>query len=369
MKICYIISDIDKAVYFEETAIALRNDGVQVSFVLINCKNGALARFLKEQQFEVHELECNRLSRSWKAIKQVRGILKQLQPELIHCHLAHANWIGLWAGKLARIPKRIYTRHSGAPLVLGTKEKWLDKIQNRLATRVISISQNIDNLLADQGVPAHKRRLIHHGFNLKRFEQFNSQEVDRLRIKYELETTGPVIGVIARWMEWKGIQYIIPAFEQLTREHPDAVLCLFGANDNADYSSELKQLTQQLPAKNVRVISFEENVYDLFQLFDLYVHVPVNSTCEAFGQTYVEALAAGIPSIFTLSGIAREFVSNGENARVVEFMDSEAIFRNMEYLLHHQEEANAMAARGNESVQRFEFSQYIQLLKRCYLES
>src|SRR5690606_38632555 len=56
-----------------------------------------------------------------------------------------------------------------------------------------------------------------------------------------------------------------------------------------------------------------------------FVHVPIDAYSEAFGQIYVEALVAAVPSIFTLSGIAPEFVKHEENALVVPFKNSEAI--------------------------------------------
>lgn len=367
MKICYIISDIDKAVYFEQTALALREQGCDLSFILINCTGKTLHRFLEKQGFEVFTLEAGSLLRSRKTILTCKRILKKNQIDLVHCHLAQANWIGLWAARLAGINSRIYTRHSGEPLNLHWKERLIDRVQNRLATHIVSISGVIDDLLKKQGVPAKKRVLIHHGFDLNRFAAHDEQEVRRIRETYNPQNQHPVIGVIARWMNWKGIQDTIAAFHRLLQIHPDALLCLFGASENADYSSEITELLAELPAKNVRVVAFEKNVYDLYQLFDLYVHVPVNPACEAFGQTYVEALAAGVPSVFTLSGIAQEFIVDTKNALVVPFKDPEAIHQAMLQLLNDPILHEKLKQNGPESVRElFNFERYIQQLKMLY---
>ena len=63
----------------------------------------------------------------------------------------------------------------------------------------------------------------------------------------------------------------------------------------------------------------------LFKLFDVFVHVPIDKNVEAFGQIYVEALATGTPSVFTLSGVSPEFVINGKNAVTVDFNNSNQI--------------------------------------------
>lgn len=367
MKICYIISDIDKAVYFEQTALALRKKGINVSYILINCTNKNLHVFLKENDFPVYVLETSSLLKSRKAIGECKTLLKQLEIEVVHCHLAHANWIGLWASKRAGIKTRIYTRHSGEPLKLHWKERLIDRIQNRLATKIVAISKNIDDLLNRQGVPKSKRILIHHGFDLERFSNPDPLEVNHIRKRYNPENLNPTIGVISRWLELKGIHYIIEAFEKLLKDYPKAQLYLFGASDNADYSAEITELLKQLPKRNVSIISFENNVYDLYQLFDSYIHVPINPTCEAFGQTYVEALAARIPSIFTLSGVAREFIVPEENALVVPFKDSQAIYDSMIRLLNDPLLCEKLASNGLKSVQGlFSFEDYILKLQELY---
>ncbi len=367
MKICYIISDINKAVYFEQTAIELKTKGIDVSYILINSRDGILHQFLQEKGFTVHLIEVKNLLKSRIAIRECKNLLKSLNITHVHCHLAHANWIGLWGSKLSGIPHRIYTRHSGEPLNINWKERIIDKIQNRLATKIVSISQNIDDLLEKQGVPDHKRILIHHGFNLEKFSVHDPLELKRLRDQYNSNNQKPLIGVIARWMEWKGIHYTIDAFKEVLKHRPDALLCLFGASENGDYSAEIKAKLSEIPERNLRVVAFENNVFDLYQLFDIYIHVPVNPTCEAFGQTYVEALAAGIPSIFTLSGVAREFVVHEKNALVVPFKDSKAIHEAIDRLMIDPSLGEKLAAAGQQSVaQLFGFDTYIENLQKLY---
>lgn len=367
MQLCYIISDIHKAVYFEQTALHLRDQNLDVSYILINCTGGELHRFLVENQFRVFTLESGSLLRSRKAIRSCKNILKQLGITHVHCHLAHANWIGLRAAKLAKIPTRIYTRHSGKPLTLHWKERFIDNVQNRLATTIVAISKNVDELLAEQGVPPSKRVIIQHGFNLERFSHPDPQEVARITNQYNPENRFPVIGVISRWLELKGIHYTIDAFHEILKHYPDALLCLFGASGNTDYAAEINRKLEQLPEQNVCVVPFENNVFDLYQLFDFYVHVPVNPECEAFGQTYVEALAAGIPSVFTLSGVAREFIVPGENALTVPFKDPKAIYEALMHLADDPAIREKLAAAGRQRVSElFTFDGYIRNLQKLY---
>lgn len=367
MKVCYIISDIDKAVFFENTALELRKNGIELSFILINCTNKKLHFFLAEHQFEVLTMEAGSLLKTRRQIVTAKRWLKKKQVTHVHCHLAHANWIGLWASKLAGLQHRIYTRHSGEPLNIGRKERIIDKIQNRLATQIVSISQNIDDLLQKQGVSKTKRVLIHHGFDIQRFSTPDEKECQRLILQYNSMKQFPVIGVIARRMEWKGIHFVIQAFEKLLIPYPNARICLFGDPNTGDYDDQITALLANLPDENVCVIPFEYNVFDMYQILDVYVHVPINPSCEAFGQTYVEALAAKIPSVFTLSGVAREFISDRENALVVPFENSEAISKAIIEILENKELVKSITKKGYSDVSKlFDFSVYINQLIQLY---
>jgi glycosyltransferase involved in cell wall biosynthesis len=369
MNICYIISDIDKAVYFEQTALALRKEKVNLSFILINCSNKGLHTFLIENNFEVHTLENESLLKSGRAIIKCRAILKDMKVDSVHCHMAQANWIGLWGSKLAGVSQRIFTRHSGEPLFLHWKEKMIDKIQNRLATKIIAITKMIDELLEKQGVPASKRLLIPHGFQLELFRNPDLREVNRINTLYNPEEAYPVIGVNARWMKWKGIEYIIAAFKTIQESYPNAKLILFGGSPSADNFNNISKLLTSLPKSSYLNVSFESNVYALYSVMNIYVHVPINPTCEAFGQTYVEALAAGIPSIFTLSGVACEFIEHEKNALVVPFKNSSAIYESMIQLLENSELRNHIIQQGKQDVQElFSFNQYISNLVELYNE-
>jgi glycosyltransferase involved in cell wall biosynthesis len=366
VKVVYIVSDINKAVFFEHTALMLRDAGIDLSFILINSRDGELARFLQAKGFTAYFIEVHKLLFSWQQIFTCIKILKNIKPQAVHCHLAAANFVGLVSAFLARVPIRIYTRHAGKPLISTRKESLLDKIQNYLATQIVAITENTKQLLLSEGVAERKIKIVHHGFDIDRMMRPDPTEVRRIKQQYNSENKYPVVGVIARWMKWKGIHYIIPAFALLLRDYPNAKLCLFNATDDADYSAEIREMLKALPEKSYQTVSFEKNIYDLFQLFDIYVHVPINPYCEAFGQTYVEALASGVPSIFTLSGIAREFITE-DNAYVVDFQNSDEIYTKMNAILAKQKNPDMLFKNGQEVVAKmFSLQKYKATLLSMY---
>ncbi len=115
-------------------------------------------------------------------------------------------------------------------------------------------------------------------------------------------------------------------------------------------------MLKELPENSYTTINYEEDSAALYQLFDYFIHVPVDNESEAFGQVYVESLAAGIPSIFTLSGIANDFIVNGENALVVNYKSTEEIYNALFLLSSDKALRDKIIIKGKLSVQeKFQF--------------
>jgi glycosyltransferase involved in cell wall biosynthesis len=173
---------------------------------------------------------------------------------------------------------------------------------------------------------------------------------------------------VARYSHWKGIQYIIEAFIRLRQDHPNALLILANAK-KGDYKDELALQLSALPTDAYCEIVFEHNLFALYHLFDVYVHVPIDPELEAFGQTYVEALAAGIPSVFTLSGVAREFIVHEKNALVVDFQQSVPIYEAIQRILTDPGLQESMIKQGQSDVRiMFSLQEMIRKLEDLYEE-
>ena len=366
-KICYIISEIDKALAFEWVAEYLDKNRFELFFILLNPSHSVLEVFLKEHKIPVYTIQYNGKKDLPRAVFSIYRFLKKQEIKVVHCHLFVANLAGLAAARLAGICRRIYTRHhSTLHHIYFPRAVWYDKLINYLATDIVAISTNVQNVLVErENVPVRKIHLIPHGFDLAKFSEKNSEKIRQLQHKYGTSGKFPVIGVIARYVDWKGIQYLIPAFAKVLEQYPHAHLVL--ANAIGDFKPAIQVLLQKLPKTTYTEIAFEQDLFQLYHLFDVFVHIPVNPEIEAFGQTYVEALAAGIPSVFTLSGIAPEFVRHQENAWVVPFEDTQAVETALLTLLTDKTLAEKLSQNGKQSVrQRFSLNDFIQKLEELY---
>ncbi|MGK7390869.1 MAG: glycosyltransferase family 4 protein [Candidatus Cyclobacteriaceae bacterium M2_1C_046] len=369
IKIVYIISHVDKALAFEWVAEHLDKDKFDLFFILLNPGNSNLEQFLRKNEIEVYRVYYKNKKNFLSALVQVRKILIQKSIQVVHSHLFDASLIGLLAAFTAGIKKRIHTRHNSTiHHNYFPKAVKYDKLINYLSSDIVAISEVVKKVLVQlEGVDEKKIHLIHHGFRFDDIPQKNSERVNFVRRMYNSGGRRPVIGVISRYIHWKGIQYIVPAYKKLLSKYPNALLIL--ANAAGPFAEEMKQLLNTLPEYSYIEIPFEKDVFALYMLFDIFIHVPIDELSEAFGQTYIEAMSVGIPSVVTRSGIAHEIIKDNLNALVVDYKSVDGIYNAVIKLLSDDLLRDSISTKSQEDVrERFYLDQMIHKLQKLYVD-
>lgn len=325
-KLIYVISLVNKSMAFEYFFTELAKRRKEVTVVFLHPDVPELMKQCKTLNMDVLWIRYDgKKDLPLACCKLFRFFLK-MKPDIVHTHLFDASMAGLTAAWLARVPVRIHTRHHASHHhVYFPHAVKYDRFINTLSTRIFAISKNIkDILVRDEQVNPAKIAVVYHGFNLTAFSLVSPDRIQHLRNKYSLPAHLEIIGMISRFTFWKGVQDMVIAFGMYLEVHPAAVLVL--ANARGDYEQEIKAMLALLPVDSYRLIDFEEDSPALYHLFDVFVHLPIDDHSEAFGQVYVEALAAGIPAVVTRSGIALEFIIDRQNALVVPYQQPDAVY-------------------------------------------
>lgn len=369
-KVLIVLFSIERAQEHEWFIELINHNKFQLEFALINRRDSYMDNFLKSHQIVTHYFTYSGKTDlpgvTWKMFR----LMQKNKYDIVHTHLFESNLIGITAAWMAGVKKRIITRHHPDfhHIYFPSAVKY-DRFTNWLATDIIAISKNVEHVLTDlEGVPVSKVHLIHHGIDIADYLEINknSNRVERIKTVYGLsKCKGPVIGVISRFIHWKGLQFVIPAFRELLNDFPDAVLIL--ANAKGDYTGTVKELLAPIDPSSYRLIEFENDIVALYNVFDCFVHVPISTSAEAFGQTYLEAMASKVPSVFTLSGVAAEFAVDKVNCLVVPFMDSNAICRAIIEILNKKVDLNFLVDNGFQEVKkRFDIKLKIEKLEALY---
>lgn len=353
--VAIVVSDVSSAFAIEALADPVLMESFDLHFFLLCPEQPVLEERLVNRGARAYFLK----HRGWGSIVPNTVALarkfSELQPDVVHTHLLHANLAGLAAGLMTGVKKRIHTRHHADPYHHHHRRARIyDWIAQRLSTQVVATCQNGAEVLRNmEGLPERKLVKLAFGVDVAAYENVEPERVQRLREKYQLPVAGPVIGVVSRALEIKGYQFLIPAFRRLLETRPEATLLLAGSTAGA-YRASLASMIAELPERSVREVGFELDMPALYATMDIFIHVPISRRGEAFGQTYLEALAAARPCVFTMSGVAPELVRHRENALVVPFCDSDAILDAMKTLLQDPVLGRELGKNGREKV-RSEF--------------
>lgn len=366
--ITYVISQVSHSKLFEWTALLLNRDKYNLSFILMHKSVTDFETLLRKEGFSVHRIHYESKSDMISCIRKINRILRKEKTEIVHTHLFEGGLAGMTGARLAGVKKRIHTRHDAMihhDYHPGAVK--YDKFTNRIATEIIAITENVKKILIDlENVDPSKVNVIHHGFQLREFSEVNPERKAALEKKiFPKHRPFPVIGAISRFIEWKGLQYTIEAFENVLKKHPDAHLLL--ANAQGPFEAQLHTMLDKLPKSSYTLVKFESDVAALYQCMDIFVHVPVDERAEAFGQVYIEAMAAGIPMLATASGIAPDCVEDRKHAIIVPFRDAQAITSAIHELITDSELGKKLAHTAKEmALKNFDIAQMIVELEKRY---
>lgn len=370
VKITYIVSRVDKVHEFEWVAEYLDRSEFEVSFIILGAKtNTELKLKLDELNVVNREIYFDTkmdLIRAWRLTKNT---LKKWNPDIVHCHLIDATLIGLAAAKWLGIKNRIYTRHhSTFHHVFARHGIKYDLWANRNSKHIVAVSGMVKRIMVEmEKVSPNKISVIEHGFPGSTYGDVSQEEVDAIKNKYDLVDAYPVIGVVSRYDEWKGVNYIIDAFSKIYKEYPKARLVLANARRGDDVEAISKKL-KTLPPESYVEIEFEKNNLALFRAMDMFVHVPIDSTSEAFGLVYVECMGQKIPIVATKSGVGEHILQHLQNGYVANYRDSESIYEGVKYVMSHPDETQLWTERGYQLVSNtFTIGKKIEQLEELYI--
>ena len=366
-RILFVISLVDRSLAFEWFFRELKISGANFRVVFLHPHQPALAAFCKSLNIPTQWIRYRSKFDIPHTFFRLWWLMISNRINLLHAHLFDASFVAIIASRFAGVRKRIHTRHHASQHhQYNPHAVKYDRFINKQSTHIIAISEGIKKILVEkENVSPDNITIVHHGFDLNYFEKVTEARVLSLKIKYSLQNSYPIIGVISRWTHWKGIQFIIPAFKSLLQEYPSAVLLL--ANAMGEYEREIETLLQEIPNNSYRKISFEADTPALYHLMNVFVHVPIDDHSEAFGQVYVEALAAGIPSVFTLSGIANEFIEDRKNALAVSYQNTAAIKNAMAEILSNHQLRNNLIPNGKKDVAKlFDIHLMVDKTKKIY---
>ncbi len=270
------------------------------------CFDGPLAKQLRAAQHLPTFLGPVRYRLPW-TVWRARRLLAQ------HIAKTGPNWIlthGMWSLRLA-YP---VAREAGVPIALWVHDvfqghSWLENAGRLSPDRIFANSQ-----FTARGVPRVFSGRWPEVLPPPRFA-VTPDDAARNRIRAELEATGDtvVILIAGRFEPLKGHALLFKSLARVALALPSSLRWSIWIAGEAQRPEE-RVLKAQLHAQaaalgtRVRFLGHRADISDLYTAADIYCQP--NTGPEAYGLTFSEAAAAGLPVVTTRVGAGPEFVDD-----------------------------------------------------------
>ena len=199
-------------------------------------------------------------------------------------------------------------------------------VQHSLCLKVFVYGEFHKSFLLDRGVPEEK---IAFNFQAIDFSDFKTPE--RKKCKDHNEMRGLVI---ARFIEKKGIPYLIESASQLKDQAVSFDIYGYG-----DLQEEYEQKIKTLNVENINLKGVIKNQQELSEAYENYDFLMVpsvvaeNGDMDGFPTVILEAIAAGLPVITTDVSAIPDYLTNDVEAIVISSANAEALTEGVNRLL------------------------------------
>lgn len=324
------------ATFYREMIRQLQNEGYDVC--VVSSPGAELERVRREARVRTRSLKMTReISPAADSFAFVQWVwlLFLERPTLIISATPKASFLGLLAGKTARVKRRVYLmiglRLEGD---IGRRRQLLvyaERLTSWASTEIVANSSSLAARFAELRL-APKRELRQtwpgssHGVDSI---HFSPRPADlSLASQMGIDRTIPLIGFIGRLTHDKGIDFLIDAIALLHENGVDCQLLVVGAQNEPDsivYLGKLKSLGERL-----FVVGAVEDVRPYFALMDVHV---LPSLREGFPNVVLEASAMGVPTVTTDATGAIDSVRHGETGLMVKKMDTRGLAEAIKILI------------------------------------
>jgi len=290
--------------------------------------------------------------RDWRATKQLRALIREIKPDIVHTHSSKAGVIGRAAawkeGGRARKLGVVHTVHG--PSFHALLPAWKNAmyiLSERFAARKCHAVISVADAMTEQYVRASigtaaLYTTVRSGMETERF--LNAHEHRQaVRERLGIPDDAFVLGTVSRLAEHKGHDHILDALGESLRDRSDAVLLWVG---DGWWRDRLLDKTRAMGLADRIVLTGlvpPEQVAEHIGAMDALIHP---SEREGLPRAVVQALLAGVPVIAHDVDGTREVCIDGVTGRLVPAGDHDVLREAVLWTMDQYDAALALAAEG-----------------------
>jgi glycosyltransferase involved in cell wall biosynthesis len=259
------------------------------------------------------------------AVARLASRLRELQPDVVHTWMYHADLVGGLAARLA----------GGCAVGWCIRNNALDPARTRRSTRlvaracallsgrvpdrIVSCSEVARQVHVDLGYCAERMVVVPNGFDLAAFRPDAGARAD-VRRELGVAADTPLVGIVGRVDPQKNYDGFFAAAGLLHAQRPAVRFVLAGQGLERGNAAMVALAAKAGVGDVTHLLGRRDDIPRLMAAFDVYVS---SSHSEAFPNVLGEAMACGVPCAVTDAGDSGLIV--GDTGRVVAPGDMNAL--------------------------------------------
>ncbi len=305
MKVLHVITGLDAGGAELQLAMILRRTRHEADVVTLY-NPGPVAEKIRAQETSVRDIGMKN-NTELGALLRLRKIIKEGRYDVVHTHLYRAQIYARPAARLAGTPVVLTTEHSigethieRRKMTRGVQALYL--MSERFSDATIAVSDIVKDRLVRWGVRPGKITVIPNGVDTDELG-FDPAARGQVRAQFGIAPDTYVIGALGRLDPNKRVDLTMEAAAPMLGER--CKILVIGRGEDL---ARLEAAAQRLGVtEHVIFGGYQSDTTAMLAAFDLYVAASVQET---FGLSVLEALASGLPVLYTtcpaLDGIQTE---------------------------------------------------------------
>jgi glycosyltransferase involved in cell wall biosynthesis len=306
-----------------------------------------------------------------RATLELRRLLRERRPEILHTHTAKAGGTGRLAARTAgrARPRVVHTFHGH--VLSGYFSRRREHIFRRLeyvlsyaTDQLVAVSDEVRDDLVRFGVARPERvAVVPYGFRLREWSAEDDAARTRIRSDLALPDGTFAIGFAGRLTAIKRPLDLVRTLAEVRRRDVDATLVLVG---DGEERAATEALARELHVdEHCRFVGYQERIRDWYAAVDAALLTSAN---EGTPVVAIEALAADRPVVATRAGGTSTVVRDGETGYLLPIGDIPALAERLTGLARDPELRSRLGRAGGADVRvRFATERMADELEALYL--
>ncbi len=268
--------------------------------------------------------------------------------------------------RVTQVMGHFLSRLTGKPLITTCHGFFRPHFFRRLflywGQAVVAISQPVaEHLQKDFGIDQKKVYIITNGIDSSKFVLTTQDIREQKRQQWNINSK-PVLGIIARLSEVKGIDVLLSCMPMVIEQYPSVLLMIVGRGPHHhQLQAQAKSLKLQA---HVRFEDIVHQTANLLPAFDIFV---MPSRQEGLGLSVMEAQACGLPVIASQVGGLVDLIEDGQTGFFVPAQDSRALGQKIIQVLQNPVQARQVGLAAREHIVRhFSLEQMVLETEKVY---